>query len=283
MSMNCKRCENFMAQALYGDLSPGRRAKFEEHLQGCAQCGETFRQFEQTVAVANRRVLAQADDETMKGFWDRLEPQLERQPAAPVWNLFPGRWGLKSWANHPAVAAAAAMVLVAVGIFIGRINPNDPGGTTTQAAALLDPAITADFNEQFSSYLDRTKLVLLGLDNYQEAAEDETVIYDLTRHRAISRELITQGRNLKAHAAISSHQLNGVLIDDIERILLQLANSDDLDIELTIEIIQKGMNRNGIMFKITLSEFGRLRRERSEPLSKKSSIIAFYGKDSDDV
>ena len=280
MSMSCKKCENMMAEALYGELGPRARARFDEHLEGCSHCTDMFLQFQQTLAVTDRRELARADDASMQGFWERLEPHLERAPTAPVWNLAPVRLVLADWANRPALAAAAALLLVAVGIFIGRINPQNLGGVQAQSAAVLNPALTAEFNEQFGSYLDRTKMILLGMDNYQpeEGPNEE----NLDHQRAISRELLHQGRDLKAHAAISANASVGYLIDDIERILLQLANSDDGDLELTIQIIQSGMQRNGVLLKITLTELSRIHREQLEIQLKASSVFVFYGKDRDD-
>ena len=280
MSMNCKKCENMMAEALYGELGPRARARFDEHLEGCSLCTDMFLQFQQTLAVTDRRELARADDESMKGFWERLEPHLERAPATPVWNLAPVRLVLADWTSRPALAAAAALLLVAVGIFIGRINPQNLGGVQPQAAAVLDPALTTEFNEQFGSYLERTKMILLGMDNYQ--LDEGTSGDNLDHQRAISRELLHQGRDLKAHAAISSDASVGYLIDDIERILLQLENGDDRDLELTIQIIQSGMRRNGVLLKITLTELSRIHREQLEIQLKTSSIIAYYGKDRDD-
>ncbi|MCH8328312.1 MAG: zf-HC2 domain-containing protein [Candidatus Marinimicrobia bacterium] len=269
-----------MAEALYGDLGSRTQARFDEHLQGCSQCAGMFLQFQQTLAITDRRELARADEESMQGFWERLEPHLGRTPATPAWRLAPLRLVLTDWANRPALAAAAALLLVAVGIFIGRINPANYGGVQAQAAAVLSPALTAEFNEQFGHYLERTKMILLGMDNYQ--LEEGTSGDNLDHQRAISRELLAQGRDLKAHAAISSNASVGYLIDDIERILLQLANSDDGDLELTVEIIQSGMQRNGIMLKINLTQIGRIHREQREIDPKTSSVFVFYGKDRDD-
>ena len=171
------------------------------------------------------------------------------------------------------VLAAGAILLVAAGIFIGRINLDGLGGSAlTQSAAVMDPSLVADFDAEFGAYLERTKLVLLGLENLQSG--DAESLDDLSLHRHISQELLLQGQSLRGHLVMSSHEPLSLLIDDIERILLQLANSEDDDVALTIQIIRAGMEQNSLLFNITLTELSRDEAPHIESGAKTSSFIA---------
>lgn len=153
---------------------------------------------------------------------------------------------------------AAALLLVATGIYIGRsIYLDRPGGGYPAAtgAAVLDPAAVAEFNSLASRYLERSRVLLLGLDNFDTEYDDPAVI-DFSQQQMISQELLYQGRELRNHQVAASNQGLQYLIDEIEIILLQVANSEDENLRWTIQLVQEGVDKNAILLKITLTELG---------------------------
>lgn len=254
--MQCNTSRKLLPQALYGDLAPRQQGRLEDHLAGCTDCSSRYAALRQTRAVVSHRELPTADDEALKGFWDRLEPWLVPPVAKPGWKKWLENFPVAGWPARPAFAAAAAMLLVATGIFIGRINLDSLGGDGhTVSAAVIDASLVADFDAEFSAYLERTKLVLLGLENLP--SDEVESLDDLSIHRHISQELLLQGRSLRGNVVMRSNQSLNLLIDDIERILLQLANSEDDDVDLTIQIIRAGMEQNALLFNITITELSR--------------------------
>ncbi|MCK4577565.1 MAG: hypothetical protein KAU50_02165, partial [Candidatus Marinimicrobia bacterium] len=170
------------------------------------------------------------------------------------------------------VPLAAALMLVITGVFIGRMifTGDYLNERSAQTAAVLDPAVVAEFNELVGQYLDRAQMILMGLDNLE--AGDE--VFDLRHQQRVSQQLLRQGRVLKSHQAVVTDQQYGILVDEIERVLLQFANSEQNDFDWTVRLIQEGIEENSILLKITLTRLDRKgARPRQVPL-KTSSIIA---------
>ncbi len=183
--MQCYTSRKMLPQALYGELASLQRGRLEDHLAGCTDCTNHYAALRQTMEIISQRELPIADDEALKGFWNRLEPHLVPPVAVPVWKQWLENIRLSGWPARPAFAAAGAMLLVATGIFIGRINLDGLGGTAvTQSAAVMDPRLVADFDAELGAYLERTKLVLMGLENLQSG--DAETLDDLSLHRHIS-------------------------------------------------------------------------------------------------
>lgn len=252
---SCSRCRKMMAGALYQELPPRRQRVFDAHLASCPECAEEYQQLSWTLKVMERRQAPAVAPAFWEGFWVRLSDRLEqgqRKAFRPDW---------RSWVPpvvpiRPAwITAAAAVLLVATGVFIGRsIYMSQSGGAAAAArAGVFDPAAVAEFNSLASRYLERSRVLLLGLGNFDTEYDDPAVI-DLSRQQMISQELLYQGRELRSHQVAASNQGLQYLIDQIELILLQLANSEGENLKWTIQLVQEGIDKNAILLKITLTE-----------------------------
>ena len=136
MMMACRTCRKMMGAALYGELSPRRQRKFESHRATCASCAEEYRALGLTLQLMDEREKVTVEPEYWEGFWTRLSRRLgDRsgaahprwrnwirplpQPTAPVW-----------------VSVAAALLLVATGVYLGRSTlPGWAGGGTGTSTA----------------------------------------------------------------------------------------------------------------------------------------------------
>jgi len=214
-----------------------------------------------------------------KGFWNRLSNRLE--PGRR--KLFRSDW--RRWIppvtipGRPAwVPVAAAVLLIATGVYIGRsIYLNQPGSPATATqAVVIDPAVIAEFNDMLSHYLGQSKSLLLGLENF-DTEYDDPALLDFPRQQMMSWELLVQGQEIRRHAVASSDPRLQHLVDEIERVLLQLANSEGEDLEWTIRLVQEGVEQNAILVKINLTEQeqGEKVLEENESLQgvKKSALL----------
>jgi hypothetical protein len=169
-----------------------------------------------------------------------------------IGRLFPS---LPRWSYQVAAAAA----LVVVGILIGRniFSPQTPlttaqrGPTEAALIPVSDPAV-----DRAHDYLERSKLLLLGLVNY-DAENDDPYALDLPRRKEISRELVTQAADIKGSLTGSGQARLRELIGDLEVILLQIANLEaEQDLE-AVEFVQRGVEEKGIFLKIDLTQMAR--------------------------
>ena len=87
--------------------------------------------------------------------------------------------------------------------------------------------------------------------------EQDPALLNLTRQQEIARELIDESSALKAELTDADQRLLRVLIDDLEVILLQIANIEAGYDVPAIEMVKSGVDRRAILLKINLTEMRR--------------------------
>ncbi len=255
-----------MAEALYDDLSPKDRASFETHLAGCGACAAEHAAMTETHKILDMRERRDPGPDFWEGYWDRLEKRLD---AEPVPRPVRGRT-LRHFALFPAWAfrAAAAAALLVVGILIGRTLLRPPA---SQVARTIPRAVAPAFSVQQASapvlrardYFERSKLILLGLVNYDPGASDAYGL-DMPLQKRLSRELVNEAGNLKSDLKAPAEKRLRELVADLETILVQIANlesANDLD---AVELVKRGVEEKGIFLKINLTEMGPSPKARTD-------------------
>ncbi len=135
------RCEHFehrMVEHLYGELDEAGRRNFEEHLRECESCTALLAEMQGTVETMNRRHRPDPGGRFWDGYWQRLEERVAREEVVADASRFTRRWSPGSWGYR----AAAAVIVLAAGIWIGR-TVLAPGTRTLQPApetAAVSPA-----------------------------------------------------------------------------------------------------------------------------------------------
>lgn len=270
----CAKCRGLMAGALYDDLTPGERASFDAHLAACPSCAAEYEAMTETKKALGRRERTDPGPEFWEGYWDRLEKRLDAEPSPVRASTGGRRRPFRPFAFAPAWAfrAAGAVALVAAGIFIGRAlsRPPAPGiARTGPAAGVPGPGV-----EQVSApaarardYFERSKLILLGLVNY-DPADSDVYGLDLPRQKELSRALVSEAGGLKSDLKSPAQRRLRELVADLETILVQIANLEESDDLAGVELVKRGVEEKGIFLKLNLTEMGPSAKARTD----KSSI-----------
>ncbi len=253
----CKKCRDLLVPALYGELESKDRTLFENHLASCPVCAAEFKGMIETLETMDQRVRREPEEDFWKGYWDRLNRRMEKEDAAAetasrleekrLGHIFglPPRW---------VVQAAAALVLVVLGVFIGRtiFPPHQAPVDVAQQTATAEPA-ESDPVLRARDYIDRSKPVLLALVNYDSSSEDSYAL-DLPLQKRISQELVTQAGTLKSDLKEPGQRRLRDLVTELETVLLQIANLEaENDLE-AVEFVKQGVENGGLLLKINLSE-----------------------------
>ncbi len=139
--------------------------------------------------------------------------------------------------------AAAAIVLIVAGIFIGRagqpgvpsadVPPGPPTGPDATVASAMD-------------VLDRSRTLLLDIMNSEQAPN-----MDL-RQRAAG-ELAIQAADLHGRLDPGEQARLAALLQELELVLLQMAHARPESGSQDVAMIREGVDRNGLLFKIELT------------------------------
>ncbi len=251
--MRCNRCRDLFPEAAYKELQGDIRREFEQHLATCAVCRSEFDEMMMTLSMMSERRREEPDEQYMVNFWDRLVPSLtsEREKAVSHHSRKETAFGWRP-ARVPVWAyGIAAVLLVALGIYIGKVvfiarQPAEPLAGETRQSVSVDSTMVSTL-----AYLERSKNLLLGLTNMTE--EHRTVL-DIDHERKVSRELIDQARVLTVALNRPDERQLRQLVQDLEIILLQLANIEVGKGKPVIEFVEKGVDRKSILLKINLEE-----------------------------
>ncbi len=266
--IKCKKCRSLFLEYFYGELDASKKKLFDDHLSVCKKCQSEFAEMKAVLQFTGKRVRPEPPEE----FWDSYEEKLERRieleessvtDSEPLWEKLGKRLNLvPKWAYQAAAAAA----LILIGVFIGR-GLFSPAPSGTQHAALQSELAApqqpeATLVNRSQAYIERSKLILLALVNFDPAVEDPYAL-DLPFQKQVSKELVEEASFLKQELADSDHERLESLIAGLEMILLQIANLEsEKDFE-SIELVKDGINRRGILMEINLTDL-RLSMKKGE-------------------
>lgn len=257
--MNHKECRDLFVEALYDELPSARSSDFRKHLSECAECHSSFADLKNVAATMSRRAYAPPTNAEWTSFWNVLEPALRQEGNSPYRESLFGRV-LRFARTRPSWTISMATVLIlSFGIVIGQLmvrGPFDLGGGQLEKG--LSAAERILLNERAINYLERSKVLLLGIVN-SGATESVT---GLQKEQQVSRMLVSEAAELKSSLSEADEQRMKQLITDLEVILLQIANLEEEKGFPAVEIVRSGVERRGILLKINLEQ---MRSQDSQP------------------
>jgi hypothetical protein len=216
------------------------------HLAHCEPCRVQYQALEAALAGVDLPV-PERGEEYGAEVWRRVRPRLEAAAPRPAfWRalLVPRRW-----------AVAAAMAMLVMGAFIaGRFWPWHGAG---QAAGPVAPQVRERILlVAVGDHLERSQMVLLELMNTK--SQDDSV--DISNERQRARDLIASNRLYRQTAARSGDPGVANVLDDLERVLLEIAHSPSQLSSHELEELRKRVEAQGILFKVRVID-SQLQRE----------------------
>jgi hypothetical protein len=242
----------------YGESADSQA--LQEHLAECKECATMGQELARDLPKLQGMLLAadepQRDAEYGAAVWQvvrsSITPYPQTKTARQRWG-WPGGWGLKL-ALAGCVAALAAVILMA--FYSGRWweqrrEPQVASMANGQAGQRVILLVISD-------HLDRSQRLLAELNDPDEAAADHGL-------QATARELLTENRLYRTSAeradsaakdahAEGAHAENDAsletMLDDLEPVLVELANQPNHLNRAEIIRLRKEMNTSGVLFEI---------------------------------
>jgi len=267
--MTHRECRNMFVNALYQEWEEVQRKEFENHLSVCAECRSAFADL-RTVATdlrgRTRKEMTQVD---WTIFWNELAAAIGSGRRV-------GKTGIALWPRiveflrfRPAISyGAAALSILAVGILIGRLALTaGPEFDAQQLSDRLSDAERAVLNERAQNYLQRSKILLLGIVNGNGMTPSSQ---NLSKQQEVSRVLVKEAGTLKSELTEADQQQMKKLVGDLEVILLQIANLEASKDFPALEIVRDGVERKGLLLKINLEQ---MNAQESAPPPSKNEFV----------
>ncbi|MGD9904049.1 MAG: zf-HC2 domain-containing protein [Vicinamibacterales bacterium] len=231
--------EEDLVLAYYRELPGDEQRAADAHLAVCAACRDGRARLVETLGLVDAAPPAEPPPGFERVMWARVQAGLAEQ--APLrW------WALPRW----AVAGAAAAVLVVAAFLAGRWSgaPASPDPAPATIAAVSTPP--SDAPERIllvaaGDHFDRTQMVLAELVNADPA---QAGILDAERARAA--DLVSTNRVIRQSAVAAGDEVMAGLLEDLERVLLEVANGGGDDAAAELEMVKTRIESRGILFRL---------------------------------
>ena len=215
-----------------------------EHLAECAACKASFDQLTSVLEMAGEFEAPERGEGYGREVWARVAPRLERQPRFA--------WAPRRWAMAGLVAA-----LVLVAFFAGRFSTRGPELARTPAPA-QPQARERVLVVAVEDHLARSQMVLLELMNAAPARQ-----MDIAEEQSRADDLVSANRLYRQAAMGAGDEALAVVLDDLERALLEIARSAPLLSSSEFEKLRQRIEDQGIVFKVRVIDSGLRTRSTS--------------------
>ncbi len=266
----CQHIEALLTEKLFGELGAPQEQQLNAHLSECAACRATLAELQNVLQAVGKPARPQMPEHFWEGYWDRLRTRMEKEALQKisfrerVRELLAVRW-------VPALRIAAAAALVLLGIIIGRnFQPQLEQTVSVQTPAPFDVAKAEEISLRTSHLLDRSKILLLGVVNEDFTAASTQ---DIARQRKVSRELLTEVRNLQTVLPNSHDRRLLQLVQQLELVLMQIA-ALEIEHDLSnVKLVREGIDREGLLLKINIEELKRNAKTETPAASQPKSYF----------
>jgi len=221
----------------YGEVDAAGRQDTQGHLDACGDCRHRYVTLQRVLAAVDAVPSPVLPDAFERIVWARLEPAL------------PKRRGWLSWLlSTPSnlAWAAAVLLLVAGAFFAGRMSrTNTPGTTVITAEQVREGVLLADLSE----HLDRSQTMLVELVSEDP---DGTDAVDISFERDLAGDLVAANRLYRQAVSESGDTNIAVLLDDLERLLVEIAAGPGTLAAEDMERVRQRIAARDLLFKVRI-------------------------------
>jgi hypothetical protein len=254
MSEGCNRLAAGEVELyFYGELVPGERTSFDQHLIICLECRHALEELSIIRrALAQRPAVTAPPRGDWRGFMARLDEslQLERQALDGRVTQPPFARALRPSlraGSYLAIAALFALVTAAT-IFVATRDVEGPPTTATISSDVSSTAVPtaapqsaaeAAFVSLSEQHFDRSKLVVLGLASKDPHRVSQS---DWEYERELAASLLSDTRLYRQAAEERGMKTLAEIMGDLELVLLQASlasESDSADLTQIQRLIRK--------------------------------------------
>lgn len=233
----------------YRDGESRGREAFAAHLNGCADCRQEMERIEAIFAALDTLPVPEPGEDYGRRVWQQIAPKLPEKRWRWWEGIFEGR-------RLAAFGAVAALVLLA--FYIGRISPRRaPVGGVADAGKVRERVLVVAVGE----HLGRSEMVLVELANTEPEKGQKLINISAEQKRA--EDLVEENRLYRQTAQREGDAAMASTLDELERVLLDIANSPDEVTPAQFESLQKRIESKGILFKVRVVHQDLREREKA--------------------
>jgi hypothetical protein len=219
----------------YGEIERADRARVDEHLASCMDCQHAKEQLARVMTMIDTAAPVEAPPGFERSAWARLEPELAANRDGGVLRKI---FWFPQWALAGGVAALVIAAFVA-----GRFSGGDIAVPASGAVAQVDSGRVLE--TAVGDHLDRTQMMLVELAN---AETDGADVLAGEQERAV--DLVAANRLIRQSALQSGDTQIIDILEDLERVLLEVANAPATVTSNDLTDLQSRITREDLLFRL---------------------------------
>ena len=234
--MSTHLTEDELILHFYGEIDRGDETRVEAHLAACPECQLANSKLRRVMMLVDSASPVEAPDGFERTAWARLEPHLDVNQRSGLRSFF--------WVPQWAFAGGVAALLVAA-FWAGRISSGDPTGVSTGAGAVAQVEPSRVLDAAVGDHLDRTQMMLVELAN---ADTDKADV--LAGEQVRAADLVAANRVIRASAQQSGDAAIVDILDDLERVLMEIANAPANASSNDLTDLQSQITAQDLLFRL---------------------------------
>jgi hypothetical protein len=232
--MNAHLTEDDLILHYYGETERADEARIESHLAACEECRLAKSKLDRVMAMVDSAAPVEAPGGFERTAWARLEPALESHSKRTLRSMF--------WFPQRAFAGRVVALLVAA-FWAGRISNVNPASSSPGLVAQLEPERV--LQTAVGDHLDRTQMMLVELVNAETDHADV-----LASEQARAADLVAANRVIKQSALQSGDAQIVDILEDLERVLLEIANAPSDASSKQVTDLQSRITSEDLLFRL---------------------------------
>jgi len=233
----------------YGEESEG----IEQHLGGCEECRTAYHTLQRVLNSVDSLAVPERGEDYEARVWKSIEGHVGKKRTISRWF---------SW--RPLAVAAAMVAMLVVAFYAGR-TAHKPGkgieiadGGQVRERVLLVAV---------GDHLERSQMILVELANASTAKGTLDISYE----QRTAEDLLEANRLYRQTAASTGDVGTQNLLEDLERVLLEIAHSPAAVSTKQLEDLRSQIEDRGILFKVKV--FGsQLEQRESAPAKGQATL-----------
>jgi len=219
----------------YREGDSRERIAVAAHLRECLECREELQRIEAVYTALDAMPVPDPGEDYEHRVWQQLSPKLpERQP----------RWWEGFFQTQRLLLVGTVAALVILAFFLGRRIGPGTGGEAADAGKVRERVLLVAVGD----HLGRSEMVLVELANTEPEKGQKLINISTEQKRA--EDLVEQNRLYRQSALREGDTAMAATLDELERVLLDIANSPDEITPAQFASLQKRIESRGILFKV---------------------------------
>jgi len=202
----------------------------QEHLQGCFECQTNLARLADLLRPVHLYSPPEPGPDFEERVWSKLSLQLPKKR----------NWRLSLFRPFVLAPALAGLLVLALAIGLVMQRRDRPSGISARAQARVL------FNT-LTDHLDRSQILLAEVANARPGTDA------LKAAQGTARDLVDENRLLRLASNRTGDATRGALLEDLERILLSIANAPSNFSPDDLSDLQRRIDDEGLRFKVRVT------------------------------